>query len=114
MISSFHAPYKIFSTLQRAFTYLKKSYKGHELKIVSKSFFKTFLRLFSMITLCYVKQVSGFVNFSGTNRERGKGSEQERERPELSEYDKKYYDLMLKGYIDPVTYEKNRLLFLRY
>ena len=46
---------RIFSILQRVFSLLKKSCKGHELKIISNHFLKTFLRLFSKITLCYVQ-----------------------------------------------------------
>lgn len=82
---------RIFLSLQRVFSSIKKSYKGHELKIISKHFLKTFLRLFSIdnAMLCS-NRLAGFVNFSTTNRSGGKGGEQERNfRDERSEYEPK-------------------------
>ena len=63
----FHAPLRIFHSLQRVFSKNEKSVKGHELLIVSKTFFLSFFKCLSNITSCYVNV--------GLGGERGRAGE---------------------------------------
>lgn len=109
---------KIFYHLSDSFATVKN--------LIGKIYHSFSLKL-SLIRVYYVTPLalcSDRVKFS-SNTEAQRGSEETGERKktgitppqearniELSDFDKKYYDLMVKGLIDPYTYEQSRLLIL--